>query len=119
MIILNHTDQMALYLKACDVFITKPGGLSSTEAAVVGIPMIHLTPIPGCETKNMRFFSKNGMSIAVSSLKKDLLKALDHLDDIENCENMKKRQRQVIHASAACDICDLAEEIVRTQKEMD
>ena len=38
---------MADYMAACDVFITKPGGLSSTEAAVAGIPLIHISPIPG------------------------------------------------------------------------
>ena len=56
--IIGSTDQMATYMRACDVLYSKPGGLSSTEAAVIGIPLIHLTPIPGCETRN-RIFSGN------------------------------------------------------------
>ncbi len=32
--IISRTDKMPIYLKACDIFITKPGGLSSTEAAL-------------------------------------------------------------------------------------
>ncbi len=39
-ILTGFTKQMALYLKASDVCITKPGGLSSTEAAVC--PIYHL-----------------------------------------------------------------------------
>ena len=54
--ILGFTTQMSLYLKACDVLFTKPGGLTSTEAAVTGVPMIHTAPIPGCETVNRKFF---------------------------------------------------------------
>lgn len=38
-------------------------GLSSTEAAASGVPLIHISPIPGCETRNMDFFAENGMSI--------------------------------------------------------
>lgn len=33
---MHSTNKMALYLKASDVFISKPGGLSSTESAVGG-----------------------------------------------------------------------------------
>ena len=33
-IVVGHTDCMADYMRACDLYITKPGGLSSTEAAV-------------------------------------------------------------------------------------
>ena len=51
--VLGYTDQVAAYMAACDVIFTKPGGLSSTEAAVMGIPMVHTNPIPGCETKNV------------------------------------------------------------------
>ena len=62
--IIGSTDQMATYMRACDVLYSKPGGLSSTEAAVIGMPLIHLTPIPGCETRNRIFFRKHGMCLA-------------------------------------------------------
>ena len=45
-------------MKACDVLFTKPGGLTSTEGAVAGIPMVHTEPIPGCETANRKFFGR-------------------------------------------------------------
>lgn len=38
-------------MAAADVLFTKPGGLTTTEAAVKGIPIVHTRPIPGCETK--------------------------------------------------------------------
>ncbi len=62
--LVGYTKKMPLYLKACDVIFTKPGGLTSTEAAVSGIPIVHIRPIPGCETENRRFFRMLGMSVS-------------------------------------------------------
>lgn len=62
--VIGQTDRMDLYMHACDVVYTKPGGLSSTEAAVAGVPLVHTTPIPGCETANRRFFAKRKMSVS-------------------------------------------------------
>ena len=73
---------------AADFFITKPGGLSSTEAAVCGIPIIHLSPIPGCETFNARYFSQHGMGLYVFQPGQELLDALDTLRDSSRGESM-------------------------------
>ena len=66
--VVGFTSQIADYMDACDVVFTKPGGLSSTEAAVKGIPIVHTAPIPGCETKNVAFFTKNGMSVGTKRI---------------------------------------------------
>ena len=61
--ILGSVSDMPVYLHACDIIYTKPGGLTSTEAAVTEISIVHTKPIPGCETKNRSFFVKKGMSV--------------------------------------------------------
>ena len=61
--ILGSVSNMPVYLHACDIIYTKPGGLTSTEAAVTEISIVHTKPIPGCETKNRSFFVKKGMSV--------------------------------------------------------
>ena len=58
-----YTTETPLYMDACDALLTKPGGLTSTEAAVKNVPLIHTEPIPGCETKNAIFFSSRGLSV--------------------------------------------------------
>lgn len=108
--VLAHTDRMPEYLKACDVFLSKPGGLSTTEAAVAGIPLVLMTPIPGCETLNMRFFEERGMCEAVSSIKTDLIPACEKLLDQTAAEKMRRCQRQSLPAHAARAICDLIEQ---------
>lgn len=59
---IGFTSRMPLYMDAADLLITKPGGLSSTEAAVKGLPMIFIDAVPGCETRNLEFFTANGFA---------------------------------------------------------
>ena len=109
-IILEHTDRMDLYLKACDLFLTKPGGLSSTEAAVSGVPIIHIAPIPGCETLNANYFGERGMGVPAIHHQEELIPAIERMSVPENCAAMVEAQRR-INPNAASDICDLAERI--------
>mgnify|MGYP002317258342 CR=1 FL=1 len=86
-------------MKACELLISKPGGLSSTEAAVSCTPLIHINPIPGCESKNMEYFSSRGMSLAVHSLQKELLPAVEQLLQPSSARQMLACQQQNISES--------------------
>ena len=101
MILLSYTEEMDLYMKASELVLTKPGGLSSTETAVAQIPMIHITPIPGCETKNMKYFVRQGMSLGVKHPGRGLEKAMDRLLQEPCRETMKKRQQDGVNGQAA------------------
>ncbi len=104
--ILGFTDRMHDYMAAADIFITKPGGLSSTEAAVSRVPIVHMSPIPGCETKNVKYFASHGMSLSLKKMK--IEQALDKLKDREAYRSIVESQRRNI-SSAAGRICDLLE----------
>lgn len=42
-----YTKEISLLMDAIDVLLTKPGGISSTEACIKNIPIVHTDPIPG------------------------------------------------------------------------
>ena len=107
--ILSRTDQMDDYIKGCAAFFSKPGGLSSTEAAVAGALLVHISPIPGCETRNVDFFSEQGISIDAGKDKKQLLSALNRLNDPQEAQKMRAAQRKYINRFAARDICNFIE----------
>ncbi len=115
--IIGRTDKMPLFMKASDVFITKPGGLSTTEAAVSGTPMILMPPIPGCETYNIHFFEKHGMCVAVNDPETDLLAALKSLENDEAILHMRHAQHTFINSRSTTDLCDHIEKTVTSQKE--
>lgn len=104
--VMQSTSQMADYMKVCDVFISKPGGLSSTEAAVSNVPLIHISPIPGCESRNADFFEKRGMSIYVQNPKTELYAALEKIQGEGFAEQMKNAQRRYINREATSNLCD-------------
>ena len=107
--IVQKTDKMADYIKGCAAFFSKPGGLSSTEAAVLGTFLVHISPIPGCETRNVNFFSRQGMSFDAGKNKELLLSALHQSADVKKVQKMQTIQRQFINRFAAQDICDFIE----------
>lgn len=111
-LVVGHTDDMAGYLRASDLFVTKPGGLSSTEAAVCGIPILHTAGIPGCETYNADYFSAHGMSVACQDPQEAAARAAALLADPEQCAEMVRRQHERFDGGAAGRICDFARQMV-------
>jgi hypothetical protein len=65
-----------------------------------------MSPIPGCETKNVKYFASHGMSLSLKKMK--IEQALDKLKDREAYRSIVESQRRNI-SSAAGRICDLLE----------
>ncbi len=97
----GFTREVALWMKAADVAVSKAGGLSSTEAAVAGVPLVHIMTIPGCETKNAEFFASRGMSVRTKSIDGAAAAAVELAEDPERAEKMRRAQRENAHGDAA------------------
>lgn len=67
-VILPFTDKISDYMKASDIILSKPGGLTTTEMATLRKPFIHTMPIPGCENYNANFFDKRKMAIKCDTI---------------------------------------------------
>ena len=63
---IGFTDKISLYMDAADCIITKPGGLTSSEALAKRLPMIMINPIPGQEDRNAEFLLNNGAALKIS-----------------------------------------------------
>ncbi len=61
--VLGFTDQVSLLMDSADLYLTKPGGISVTEAAVKGLPMVYVNAVAGCEDGNLRFFVERGGAV--------------------------------------------------------
>lgn len=113
--LLMKTDRMAELVRACDLYFTKPGGLSTTEAAVMEAPLALLPPIPGCETVNRRFYCGRGCALAADASPESLKAVLARLDDPDCWETMRRCQRATIPKNAPAQICDLTESLCTRQ----
>lgn len=99
--ILGHTDDMPLYLHAADIVYTKPGGLTSTEAAAARVPIVHTAPIPGVERANCRFFTSHDLSISAKTPAQQAAEGAALLRSPDRMDAMRKAQAQTIPADAA------------------
>lgn len=55
-------------MDAADCIISKPGGLTTSEALAKELPMIIMNPIPGHEMRNLDFLVNSGAAIYVNSV---------------------------------------------------
>ncbi len=62
--ILGLVDNMHELMAVSDVMVTKPGGLSISEALVSQLPMIFFNAIPGQEMNNIKVLKKYGVGIS-------------------------------------------------------
>ena len=61
--IYGYADNVDVMMDAADCIITKPGGITTSEAIAKGLPMIMVNPIPGHEMRNAEFMLNNGLAL--------------------------------------------------------
>lgn len=65
--LLGFTDEMESWMAAADVLVTKPGGLTTSEALACSLPMVLVHPIPGQEQRNADYLLEQGVAIKVNN----------------------------------------------------
>ena len=95
-------------MDASDCIVTKPGGLTSSEAMAKGLPMIIVNPSPGQEDRNTEFLVNNGCAMAVSptySLEEIVYTLFNVPGKIDA---MKESIKIFAHPDSTRRICDFA-----------
>ncbi|GIQ70244.1 UDP-N-acetylglucosamine--LPS N-acetylglucosamine transferase [Xylanibacillus composti] len=65
--LLGYTDDIHQLMDVADLLITKPGGMTCSEAYAKGLPMLFCNPLPGQEEGNCAFFSSLGIAEKLDS----------------------------------------------------
>lgn len=74
--VLGFTSDMPELMTAADVVVSKPGGLTTSEAMATGTPMVVVDPIPGQESRNSDYLLEN------AAIKANTLQSLPHKLDV-------------------------------------
>ncbi len=104
--VLGYTDKIRYYMAAADLFLTKPGGLSTTEAFYQRLPTIAIDAVPGCETRNLDFFDSNGLAERARNARAVASLALSRLSDSDYLSKMSKNMASLFSGNPTQDICD-------------
>ncbi|WP_195337138.1 MGDG synthase family glycosyltransferase [Paraclostridium bifermentans] len=107
--ILGFTDKMNDILASIDILVTKPGGLTTTEALLKDVPMIVPYYIPGQEEENLDFLCNCGS--ALRTTKKYTLSVLLKviIDDPSRLELLKKNIKSIRKFNSSQNIANLIE----------
>jgi processive 1,2-diacylglycerol beta-glucosyltransferase len=107
--ILGFSTNMHELMAVSDLIITKPGGLTTSEAMALGKPLFILNPIPGQEAANSDFLLERGAAAKVNRVE-DLPYRLEQLLDSKKLAEMSKAAKAIGRPQAAQKIC---EEVVK------
>lgn len=110
--LLGYTNKMNDILASIDVLISKPGGLTTTEALLNDVPMIVPYCIPGQEEENLDFLTNCGA--ALRTTKKYslpvLLKVL--IDDPSRLDALRNNIKSIRKSDSAINISNLVVDIL-------
>lgn len=108
--VFGYVNNVEVMMSACDCIVTKPGGLTTSEALAKMIPLIIVNPIPGQEDRNVEFLLNNGAAISTSrSLKLDEAIWIC-FSDPKRLASLKDAISQIRHPDALDRICNFAVE---------
>lgn len=66
--VLGYIDNVHEIMSAADLLISKPGGMSVSEALALGVPLVIYRPIPGQEEANTRYLLARRAALRADSL---------------------------------------------------
>ena len=92
-----------------DIVITKPGGLTTTESLVSGLPMIIINPIPGQEEENAQFLEHSNVGIWLKKQMNITETISNFLSDNKKLKQMKENTKKISNRNSTKDICTILE----------
>ena len=105
----GYTKEMPLLMDSADLYLTKPGGISTTEAAAKGVPMVFVDAVAGCERYNLQFFLEKGAAATAKKPARLAKLCFALLNDSERLEGMGVAARSLELHTGAKTVCDTLE----------
>lgn len=101
------TDEVFSYMSACDLNVTKPGGLTVTESVAKRLPMVLLDAVAGCERRNLEFMTRMEIAQGAADWKAVIPMIVDLLQNREKREAQRTRMKDLLPPDAPGAICTI------------
>jgi processive 1,2-diacylglycerol beta-glucosyltransferase len=102
--VLGFATNMQELMAVSDLILTKPGGLTTSEALAMGKPLLILNPIPGQEAANSDFLLEQGAAVKVNCVE-DLPFKVTRLLESKKLPQMARAARELGKPNAATSVC--------------
>ena len=98
---LGFTREVDVLLEACDVVVSKAGGLTCSEALIKRAPLVVFKPTPGQEVKNAEFLASGGAAVNADSIEQVEATVGRWLADPAARERVREAAGRLAHPDAA------------------
>lgn len=91
--VIGYTKNVNMYMQCADLLLTKPGGLTISEALICNTPIGIFSPLPGQEEKNAEFLLRHNLAIDLlngNDCKQTLCYTLSHPNVLLNIKEKSK-----------------------------
>jgi processive 1,2-diacylglycerol beta-glucosyltransferase len=106
--VFGWTNEVAPLMQAAAVLATKPGGLTTAEAALSGLPVVIFDAIPGPEQRNAARLTEAGAGLLTSGARETAATVFALLRDESARRRMSMRAKCLARPNAAATIARLA-----------
>ncbi|MBR3512591.1 MAG: glycosyltransferase [Clostridia bacterium] len=103
--LLEYTDKVPELMYIATAIVTKPGGLTVSEALASKKPLILINPIPGQEEENAQFLVDNNVAILIKD-SDNISRTIKYLFKADKIENMGKSIDILSKPDSTEFICD-------------
>lgn len=114
--VLGYVEDMSALMDSAEVCLTKPGGISTTEAAVKALPMVLINAVSGCERYNLSYFTALGGAKTGAGVKALARTALELLNSPEEQRKMRASLAPMGERNAAEIIYTRMKELVEQRE---
>lgn len=105
--VFDYTNKVPEIMSISSLVVTKPGGLTTSEALASGLPLLVINPIPGQEEENAEFLEKHNVGVWIR--KKDdpnvIIQKL--FEDKLKLEKMRENTKILAKKNSTKDICEI------------
>ncbi|KZM55065.1 diglucosyl diacylglycerol synthase [Aeribacillus pallidus] len=99
--VFGYVERIDELFRICSCMITKPGGITLSEAAALKVPLILYKPVPGQERENADLFAAKGAAVVINKLEKVQETVNDLFNHPEKMKKMKMSIAELYRPNAA------------------
>lgn len=104
--LLGYVERVDELFRIASCMVTKPGGITLSEAAAVGVPVILYKPVPGQEKENALFFQENEAALVVNRSEEVYDAVSTLLQDDKKLRRMKRNIKRLHHPHSSLTIME-------------
>lgn len=111
--LMYYTDEVEKYMHMADIIVTKPGGLTVSEAIASELPMGIFKAIPGQEEQNADFLVRGHMAVRLEKDNTCTKIITDLIANPEKLKSMKQAIREFSRGNSSANIYILMKELLK------